>query len=63
MSSILSVINVDEITKRADNIVVVTFRPFEVYMAAALVYFVILFALAQLGRYAEKKLRANVLAS
>ena len=61
MSSILSVINVDEIMKRADNIVVATFRPFEVYLAAALVYFVILLTLAQLGRYTEKKLRANVL--
>lgn len=60
-SALLSVIGVFEITRRAETLVTATFRPFEVYMATAMVYFVILFALAQLGKYAEKRLRVNVL--
>lgn len=60
-SSLLSVINVQEITKRADTMAVALYSPFEIYLACGLVYFVILFTLAQLGKYAEKKLRVDAL--
>ncbi len=60
-SSLLSVINVQEITKRADTMSVALYAPFEIYLACGLVYFVILFTIAQLGKLAEKKLRVNLL--
>ncbi len=60
-SSLLSVINVEEITKRADTMAVALYSPFEIYLAAAVVYFVILFALSLLGKLAEKKLRVDML--
>ena len=60
-SSLLSVINVQEITKRADTMSVALYAPFEIYLACGVVYFVILFAIAQLGKLAERKLRVNLL--
>lgn len=60
-SSLLSVINVQEITKRADTMSVALYAPFEIYLACGVVYFVILFTIAQLGKLAEKKLRVNLL--
>jgi ABC-type amino acid transport system permease subunit len=61
-SSLVSVVGVVEITKRAEMAVVSTFRPLEIYMAAAVVYFVLLFAISCAGRYAEKILRVDALA-
>lgn len=60
-SSVLSVINVQEITKRADALSAALYSPFEMYLGCAVVYFVILFIIARLGKLAEKKLRANTL--
>lgn len=60
-SSFLSVINVAEITKRADTMAVALYSPFEIYLAAAVVYFVILIALSLLGKKVEKRLRVNML--
>lgn len=60
-SALLSVINVQEITKRADTMSVSLYAPFEIYLGAAVVYFIILFTISRIGSYAEKKLRANVL--
>lgn len=60
-SSLLSVINVQEITKRADTMSVALYAPFEVYLAAGLVYFVILFVIARFGKFAEDRLRVNTL--
>lgn len=60
-SSVLSVINVQEITKRADAMSAALYSPFEMYLGCAVVYFIILFIIARLGKYTEKKLRVNTL--
>lgn len=60
-SSLLSVINVQEITKRADTMSVALYAPFEIYLAAGFVYFVMLFVLAKIGKFLERRLRVNML--
>lgn len=60
-SAVLSVINVPELTKRADAMSAALYAPFEIYLACGVVFFVILFAFFRLGKYAEKKLQANTL--
>ncbi len=41
----------------AQNITGQTYRPLEIYLAAAAIYFVINFGIAQLGRMAERRLQ------
>jgi len=60
-SALVSVVGVAEITKRAEMAVVSTFRPLEIYLAAALVYFVLLLAISRTGRFLEKALRVDAL--
>ena len=56
VSSLASVVGIGELTRVAQNITGQTYRPLEIYATAALIYFVINFTLAQLGRYAERRL-------
>jgi len=60
-SALVSVVGVVEITKRAEMAVVSTFRPLEIYLAAALVYFVLLFVISRTGKLLEKALRVDAL--
>jgi polar amino acid transport system permease protein len=57
VSSLASVVGIGELTRVAQNITGQTYRPLEIYLAAAAVYFVINFAIAQLGRMAERRLQ------
>lgn len=57
VSSLASVVGIGELTRVAQNITGQTYRPLEIYLAAAAVYFVINFAIAQLGREAERRLQ------
>ncbi|MGV8950814.1 MAG: amino acid ABC transporter permease [Cypionkella sp.] len=57
VSSLASVVGIGELTRVAQNITGQTYRPLEIYLAAAAVYFVINFAIAQLGRVAERRLQ------
>ena len=57
VSSLASVVGIGELTRVAQNITGQTYRPLEIYIAAAAIYFVINFAIAQLGRMAERRLQ------
>ncbi|WP_242500344.1 amino acid ABC transporter permease [Tropicimonas sp. IMCC6043] len=59
VSSLASVVGIGELTRVAQNITGQTYRPLEIYLAAAAVYFVINFTLSQLGRMAERRLRLD----
>ncbi|MDF3233589.1 amino acid ABC transporter permease [Mesorhizobium ciceri] len=55
-SSLVSVIAVTELMRVSQQIVATTYRPFEIYIAAAIIYIVINFLLSLLGRMAEQRL-------
>ncbi|MGB9759330.1 MAG: amino acid ABC transporter permease [Thermoproteota archaeon] len=55
-SSLVSVIGVAELTRRGEYIIAWTFRPFEVYLLVAMIYFVICYFLSKLSSKLEKKL-------
>jgi polar amino acid transport system permease protein len=52
-SSLVSVVGIIEITRASQAEAAVTFRPLEVYLAAACIYLMINLCLAALGRYLE----------
>ena len=56
VSSLASVVGIGELTRTAQNITGQTYRPLEIYLAAALIYLVINLVLAQAGRLAERRL-------
>jgi polar amino acid transport system permease protein len=54
-SSLLSVITVVELTRTAQQIMAVTYRPVEALLAAAALYFTICFVLSALTRRLEQR--------
>lgn len=59
VSSLASVVGIGELTRVAQNITGQTFRPLEIYVSAALIYFVINAIVAYGGRMAERRLHAG----
>ncbi|SNY89943.1 amino acid ABC transporter membrane protein 1, PAAT family [Cohaesibacter sp. ES.047] len=59
VSSLASVVGIGELTRISQNITGETYRPLEIYITAAVIYFVINWVLSLLGRYAEKKLQVG----
>jgi polar amino acid transport system permease protein len=59
VSSLASVVGVGELTRVAQNINGQTYRPLEIYIAAAAIYFVINFVISYLGRMAERRLQVG----
>jgi polar amino acid transport system permease protein len=59
VSSLASVVGVAELTRVAQNITGQTYRPLEIYIAAAAIYLVINSALSFLGRQAERRLNVG----
>ncbi len=59
VSSLASVVGIGELTRVAQNITGETYRPLEIYLTAAAIYFVINIILSRLGRLAEKRLRVG----
>jgi polar amino acid transport system permease protein len=55
-SSLLSIIAVGELTKKASEIQSVTFRPTEVYLSLVVLYLVITFPLSRFAHYLERRL-------
>lgn len=55
-SSLISVIGIAELTRTSQNIAASTFRPLEIYLAAAALYLVLNLAIAMAGRVAERRL-------
>lgn len=56
-SALASIIGIVEITRRADYVAAYTFRAFEAYLAAAIIYFVLCYFFSYGARYIEKKTR------
>ena len=59
VSSLASVVGIGELTRVAQNITGQTYRPLEIYIAAAAIYFVINLVISQLGRLAERRLQLS----
>lgn len=55
-SSLVSVIAVTELMRVSQQIVATTYRPFEIYITAAVIYIVTNFLLSLIGRAAEQRL-------
>ncbi len=55
-SSLVSVVGILEVTRASQAQAAMTFRPLEVYLAAACIYLVINLCLAALGRYLEHRM-------
>ena len=55
-SSLISAIGVTELTRTAQSYAAATYRPLQMYVAAALIYLVMNLALAGLGQFAERRL-------
>ena len=60
MSSLVSVIGMQELTRRANELVVTEYRPLEIYTVLVLEYLVLILIVSALVRRLEKKLGANV---
>ena len=58
MSSLVSVIGLTELTRRADELVVSQYRPLEIYTFLVLEYFVLIICISSLMRRMENRLRA-----
>ena len=54
-TSLVSIIGLSELTMTGRQIVERTFAPFQILLGVAAIYFVICYALARLGRYAEQR--------
>ena len=59
MSSLVSVIGLTELTRRADELVVSQYRPLEIYTFLVLEYFVLIIAISSAVRWMENKLRTG----
>ncbi len=59
VSSLASVVGIGELTRISQNITGQTYRPLEIYIAAAAIYFLINLVISGLGRLAERRLQAG----
>ncbi len=60
MSSLVSVVGLTELTRRANELVVTAYRPLEIYTFLVLEYLVLIIAVSYLVRGMERRLRADV---
>ncbi|MGB9867426.1 MAG: amino acid ABC transporter permease [Bacillota bacterium] len=58
-SSLVSVISGKDLTLQARNVIIATFRSFEVWAFTALLYFAMTFTLSQLSRFLERKFKVE----
>lgn len=58
-SSLVSVVAVTELMRVSQQIVATTYRPFEIYITAAIIYIIINLLLSLVGRTAERRLTAR----
>lgn len=59
MSSLVSVIGMSDLTRRANELVVSTYRPLEIYSVLVLEYLVLILIVSMGVRYLEYRLRSN----
>jgi len=58
-SSLVSAIALEELVRKGQIVIGRTFRPFEVWMAVALIYLVMTFAVSRLVNIAEKRMKTD----
>lgn len=58
-SSLVSVIALEELVRKGQIIIGRTFRPFEVWLAVAMIYFVMTFTVSRLVNYVERRMNAH----
>lgn len=58
-SSLVSIIALEELVRKGQIIIGRTFRPFEVWLAVAIIYFVMTFAVSRLVNVVEKRVVAH----
>lgn len=58
-SSLVSVIALEELVRRAQVIIGRTFRPFELWLAVALIFLVMTFTISRLVNYVERRLKVG----
>jgi polar amino acid transport system permease protein len=58
-SSLVSVIALEELVRKGQIIIGRTFRPFEVWLAVALIYLAMTFAVSRLVSIAEKRMKTD----
>lgn len=56
-SSLVSAISLEELVRRGQMVITRTFRPFEIWIAVAIVYLVMTLAISRLVAWSEKKLK------
>ena len=56
-TSLVSVIALEDLLRKGQVVITRTFRPFEVYMAVALIYLVMTFGISRLVAWSEKRLK------
>ncbi|HBI29272.1 MAG TPA: amino acid ABC transporter permease, partial [Deltaproteobacteria bacterium] len=59
MSSLVSVIGLTELTRRADELVVSQYRPLEIYTFLVLEYFLLIIGISSGVRWLENRLRST----
>nr|WP_254871393.1 amino acid ABC transporter permease [Pseudooceanicola sp. HF7] len=59
VSSLASVVGIGELTRVAQNITGQTYRPLEIYITAAVLYFLINLVISRAGLLAEKRLKVS----
>ena len=59
MSSLVSVIGMEELTRRANELVVTEYRPLEIYTFLVLEYLVVILIVSAGVRWLERRLRAD----
>jgi ABC-type amino acid transport system permease subunit len=60
MSSLLSIIGLQELTRKANELTVTVYRPLEIYTVLVLEYLVLILIVSWLVRRLEARLGANV---
>ncbi|MCS5606811.1 MAG: ABC transporter permease subunit, partial [Alphaproteobacteria bacterium] len=59
MSSLVSVIGMQELTRKANELVVTEYRPLEIYTVLLLEYLVLILIVSAAVRWLERRLRAD----
>ena len=59
MSSLVSIIGLADLTRKANELVVTVYRPLEIYTFLVLEYFVLILIISYFIRKLEKKLKIN----
>ena len=60
MSSLLSIIGLQELTRKANELTVTVYRPLEIYTVLVLEYLILILMVSWMVRWLEARMGANV---